>query len=304
LSFWVGDNRRMNPAALFAVCVLIWGTTWYAITLQLAATSPAVGVALRFSLAAALIVGWCVARGRSLRLPRSAHAWLALMGSLNFFVSYLFVYCAEQRIVSGLVAVGYSAMPLVNMAMMRMFFGTPMSRRVGLGGLLGIGGITLIFWPEFTRLAADTPLMAGALLTACAVLTSSLANMVVARNQAAGLDGWPALACAMAYGAVGTWLFVAISGQAVRVDWSWSFVGSALYLAVFGSALAFGAYFALLRQVGPARSAYVGVMSTIVALLVSAALEGYDWKTATVIGIALAVAGNLVALQGSVNSRA
>ncbi len=102
--------------------------------------------------------------------------------------------------------------------------------------------------------------------------------MVVTRNQAAGLDGWPALACAMAYGALGTWLFVALGGQPVRVDWSWSFVASILYLAVLGSAVAFGAYFALLRQIGPARSAYVGVMSTIVALLVSALLEGYDWK--------------------------
>jgi len=294
----------MSPVSLFTICVLIWGTTWYAITLQLAATSPAVGVALRFSLAAALIMAWCIARGHSLRLSRSAHAWLALMGGLNFFISYLFVYYAEQRIVSGLVAVGYSAMPLVNMAMMRGFFGAPMSRRVGLGGLLGLAGIALVFWPEFSRLTAGTPLMAGALLTACAVLTSGLANMVVARNQAAGLDGWPALACAMAYGALGTGLFVAISGEPVRVGWSWPFVASLFYLAVFGSALAFGAYFALLRQIGPARSAYVGVMSTIVALLVSAALEGYDWKAATVVGIALAVAGNVVALQRSVNSRA
>ena len=294
----------MNPAFLFAVCVLIWGTTWYAITLQLAATSPAVGVALRFSLAATLIMAWCITRGHTLRLPRSAHAWLALMGTLNFFVSYLFVYYAEQRIVSGLVAVGYSAMPLVNMAMMRMYFGTPMSRRVGLGGLLGIGGIALIFWPEFTRLAAGTPLMVGALLTAGAVLTSGLGNMVVARNQSAGLDGWPALAWAMAYGALGTWLFVALGGEAVRVAWSWPFVVSIFYLAALGSALAFGAYFALLRQVGPARAAYVGVMSTIVALLVSAALEGYDWKAATFAGIVLAVAGNIVALQRSVNSRA
>ena len=294
----------MNPASLFTVCVLIWGTTWYAITLQLAATSPAVGVALRFSLAAALIVVWCLARGHSLRLSRPAHAWLALMGSLNFFVSYLFVYYAEQRIVSGLVAVGYSAMPLVNMALMRVFFGMPTSPRVGLGGLLGMAGIALIFWPEFTRLASGTPLMAGALLTACAVLTSGLANMVVTRNQAAGLDGWPALACAMAYGALGTWLFVALSGQVVQVIWSWPFVASIFYLAALGSALAFGAYFALLRQVGPARSAYVGVMSTIVALLVSAVLEGYDWKAATLAGIALAAAGNIVALQRSVNSHA
>jgi drug/metabolite transporter (DMT)-like permease len=263
-----------------------------------------VGVALRFSLAAALIVLWCTARGHTVRLPRAAHGWLALMGCLNFFVSYLFVYYAEQRIVSGLVAIGYSAMPLVNMTLMRLFFGTPMSGRVGTGGLLGIGGIALIFWPEFARLAAGTPLMAGALLTACAVLTSGLANMVVARNQAAGIDGWPAMAYAMAYGALGTWSFVALTGEAVRVAWSWPFVASTVYLAALGSALAFGAYFALLRKVGPARSAYVGVMSTIAALMVSAVLEGYDWKAATVIGIALAVAGNVFALHRPVKSSA
>lgn len=294
----------MSAPSLFAVCVLIWGTTWYAITLQLAATSPAVAVALRFSVAAALIMAWCLARGHALRLPRSSHAWLALMGCLNFFVSYLFVYYAEQRIVSGLVAVGYSAMPLVNMAMMRSFFGAPLSRRVGLGGLLGIGGIALIFWPEFARLAAGPSLLAGALFTACAVLTSGLANMVVNRNQAAGLDGWPALSYGMGYGALGTWTFVVLSGQSVHVDWSWTFVVSGFYLAAFGSALAFGAYFALLRQIGPARSAYVGVMTTIVALFISAALEGYDWTAATVTGIALAVAGNVVALNRSVKSRA
>ena len=302
--FLVRDNPRMSVASLFSVCVLIWGTTWYAITLQLAATSPAVGVALRFSLAAALLFAWCAARGLALRLPRSAHAWLALMGLLNFFVSYLFVYYAEQRIVSGLVAVGYSAMPLVNMAMARAFFGAPMSPRVGLGGVLGVCGIALVFWPEFARLSADAQLMTGALLTACAVLASGLANMVVARNQGAGVDGWPALAYAMAYGALGTWCFAVLSAEPVGVAWSWPFVASMFYLAAFGSALAFGAYFALLRRVGPARSAYVGVMATIVALLVSAALEGYDWKIATAAGIALAVAGNVLALHRSVESPA
>jgi hypothetical protein len=38
-------------------------------------------------------------------------------------------------------------------------------------------------------------------------------------------------------------------------------------------------------------------MSTIVALFVSAALEGYDWTRATVIGISLAVSGNVLALH-------
>lgn len=294
----------MSAASLFATCVLIWGSTWYAITLQLAATSPAVGVALRFSLASALVFLWCIARGHRLRLPRAAHAWLALMGLLNFCVSYLFVYYAEQRIVSGLVAVGYSAMPLLNMALSRLFFGTPMSGRVGLGGLLGVSGIALIFWPEFARFAADAPLLAGAAFTALAVLTSGLANMVVARNQSAGIDGWTALAYAMGYGALGTWAYVVLTGDPLLIAWSGAFVATLFYLAALGSALAFGAYFALLRRVGPARAAYVGVMSTIVALLVSATLEGYDWTRATVIGIALAVAGNVLAMHRSVNSRA
>jgi drug/metabolite transporter (DMT)-like permease len=294
--------RPMNAAPLFAACVLIWGTTWYAITLQLAATTPAAGVALRFSLASALIFAWCLARGHRLRLPRAAHAWLALMGLLNFFVSYLFVYYAEQRIVSGLVAVGYSAMPLVNMALTRAFFGTPLSRRVGVGGLLGVAGIALVFRPEFARFTASGPMLAGAALTAAAVVTSALANMVVARNQSAGIDGWAALAYAMAYGALGTWAYVALAGDPLRIAWSGPFVAALFYLAAFGSALAFGAYFALLRQVGPARAAYVGVMSTIVALLVSALLEGYDWTAATFAGIALAAAGNVIALRRSVES--
>lgn len=294
----------MNAASLFAVCVLIWGTTWYAITLQLAATSPALGVALRFTLAAALLFGWCFVRGLKVAMPAAAHRWLALMGLLNFFVSYLLVYYAERHIVSGLVAVGYSAMPLVNLALARLFLGTPMSSRVALGGALGVAGIALIFWPEFSRVAADTALLLGAVLTAFAVLTSGLANMVVARNQAAGIDGWAALAWAMGWGSIGTWTYALLLGEPLRVDVTWPFVLSILYLAGFGSVLAFGAYFALLRKVGPARSAYVGVMSTVVALIVSALLEGYDWRLATFAGIALAVGGNVLALNRSLESAA
>lgn len=295
----------MGAGPLFAACVLIWGTTWYAITLQLAATSPAIGVALRFSIAAALIFAWCIARGVRLALSPPAHGWLAALGLLNFFASYLLVYYAEQHIVSGLVAVGYAAMPLVNMGLARALLGTPMSRRVAVGGLLGLAGIALVFWPEFARTAGDSRFAVGASLTASAVLASGFGNMVVVRNQRAGLDGWAALAYSMAYGALATWLFAALLGDRPTIAWSASFIVSALYLAAFGSVLAFGAYFALIRKVGPARAAYVGVMATVVALLVSAALEGYDWTLATAIGIALAVVGNALALgRRSVESTA
>jgi drug/metabolite transporter (DMT)-like permease len=287
----------MNFATLFAVCVLIWGTTWYAITFQLAGTTPEVGTALRFSLAAAVLIAWCVWRRVTLRFAWPVHAWLALLGILNFSATYVLVYFAELYIVSGLVAVGYSAMPLVNMAMARVFFGTPLSRRIGLGGVCGVAGIALIFWPEFERLTTSEPLLIGAVLTAAAVLFSSLGNMIVARNHANGVDGSAALAMAMAYGALVTWILVIAHGDPIIITWTPAFVVSLIYLAVFGSVLAFGAYFALLAGIGPARSAYVGVMSTVVALFVSSIFEAYDWRWATVFGIALAILGNVLALN-------
>jgi drug/metabolite transporter (DMT)-like permease len=60
--------------------------------------------------------------------------------------------------------------------------------------------------------------------------------------------------------------------------------------------LAFGAYFALIGRIGAARASYVGVMSPVLALMMSAVFEGYDWRLATVLGVGLAVAGNVIAL--------
>jgi drug/metabolite transporter (DMT)-like permease len=65
---------------------------------------------------------------------------------------------------------------------------------------------------------------------------------------------------------------------------------------VFGSVIAFGAYFALIGRIGAARASYVGVMSPVLALLMSAAFEGYDWRLATGLGVGLAVVGNVIAL--------
>jgi drug/metabolite transporter (DMT)-like permease len=287
----------VSPAALFFSCVAIWGTTWIAVTFQVAATAPEFGVALRFTLAALALLLFCYARGIALALDAGTQLRLALLGALGFCLSYLFVYHAQHYIVSGLIAVGYSAIPLVNMVLARLFFGTPMSRRVALGGSLGLAGIALIFWPEFARLAADRPLVLGALLTAAGVLASALSNMVMAGVQKRGVSGWGPLALGMAYGAAASWIVVAAAGVPLTIRWSWAFGLSLAYLVLAGSVLAFGAYYALLAKVGAARAGYVGVMSTVVALIVSALFEGYDWRAATVVGIALAVAGNVLALQ-------
>jgi len=60
----------MNNFGLYAVSVLIWGSTWLAITFQLGKVPPEVSVAYRFALASAMLFGWCAVR----RL-RLAYSW-------------------------------------------------------------------------------------------------------------------------------------------------------------------------------------------------------------------------------------
>ena len=287
----------MTNLQLFAACVAIWGSTWLAITFQLGAVAPEASVFYRFLLASALLFGWCLARGLPLRLARREHLWIAFQGTFMFSVSYVAVYYAEQHVVSGLVAVGFSASPLLNMVGMRLLFGSPMTARVAVGSLLGILGITLVFWPEFAHLKADGRVALGAAFTVAAVVLSALGNMVAHRNHDAGLPIWQSMAWGMLYGALFTLAIALALGRPLAFETTPAYVLSLLYLAFFGSVLAFGGFLTLLGRVGPARAGYIGVMVPIVALAISSAFEGYRWGLLALVGVAVSVAGNVIILR-------
>jgi drug/metabolite transporter (DMT)-like permease len=171
-----------------------------------------------------------------------------------------------------------------------------MSARVALGGLAGIAGVVLIFWHEVVRLAGSAQTLRGILLTMASVLLASLSTIAASGYHRRGVKGWAPLAWAMAYGSAGALVHALVTGTPWGWSWRPSFVGSLVYLALFGSILAFGAYYALVHRVGPAKAGYVGVLTPLVALVVSGLLENFLWTGLTVAGIALAIAGNLIAL--------
>ena len=51
------------------------------------------------------------------------------------------------------------------------------------------------------------------------------------------------------------------------------------------------------EQFGSARAGYIGVMVPIVALVISAAFEGFQWALLTWAGVAISVAGNVIILR-------
>jgi drug/metabolite transporter (DMT)-like permease len=76
---------------------------------------------------------------------------------------------------------------------------------------------------------------------------------------------------------------------------SWWF--SLFYLALAGSVLTFACFLTLQERIGPGPTASIGVMTPLLALVVSMAFEGFRPSLLTFAGAALAVAGNVLMLR-------
>jgi drug/metabolite transporter (DMT)-like permease len=287
----------MSTLNLYIVCVLIWGSTWIAIKFQLGTVAPEVSVFYRFLLAAALLFLFCWWKKLPMKFTPRQHALMAMQGILMFGISYILVYHAELHVVSGLVAVGYSASPLLNMLAVRMFFGTPMSLRVTLGALVGIAGVVVIFWPEFATLKGDGSVGLGAMFTALAVISSAVASSLVTRNSHHNLPVWQTMTWGMAYGTLALFVISLAMGRAFTLPITLPYLSSLAFLAIFGSIVAFAAYYTLLHRIGAGRAGYIGVMVPVIALFISAMFEGFRWQLATWIGIALSFVGNVIVLR-------
>jgi drug/metabolite transporter (DMT)-like permease len=289
----------LSNLRLFVACVAIWGTTWLAIKFQLGVVAPEASVSYRFLIASLLLFVYCRARRLPLRFSKQDHAWVALQGLLMFGTSYVFVYYAEQHLPSGLVAVGYSASPLLGMLGQRLFFGTPMTARIAGGSLLGICGIALVFAPEIAEVGVAAPSVLGVVWTVLAVVLSMLGSLAAHRNHGAGIPVWQNMALGMFYGATFAAILNLVLGHSFAFSATPAYTLSLLYLAVCGSILAFAGYLTLIGRIGAARASYVGVMVPIIALAVSAVFEGFHWQLLTWAGMAVSLAGNVLVLRGA-----
>ena len=292
---------RVSDLFLYVVTVLIWGSTWFAITLQLGLVPPAVSVAWRFLAAAAILIGFSLLRGLPLRFSRRDHLWMALQGLLLFCLNYVGFYVSEQYLASGLVAVICSMLTVGNIIGMRVFFNVHTRLLNLLGAALGIVGVIVLFWPVLRALSATNSNAAGMAWALGATLCASLGNMVATRNQRHHLpvlqvNGW-----SMLYGALITCVIAAALGERFVFDWSWRYVAALAYLAVFGSVLAFGAYLTLMKRIGAARAGYSMVAIPAVALLISTVLEHLQWTVNLWAGVALCLAGNILVLRRQAN---
>lgn len=283
--------------SLYLLTVLIWGTTWIALKLQLGEVAIAVSIVYRFGLAALVLFAMLLLSGKLQKVNQRGHMLCVAQGLCLFCINFMCFLTASQWIPSGLIAVVFSTATLWNALNARVFFKQKIARNVLAGGALGLIGLGCLFWPELSGHSASRETLMGLGLALLGTMCFSAGNMLSSMQQKAGLRPMTTNAWGMFYGASMLSLYCLLSGTPFGFEWTTRYISSLLYLVIPGSVIGFTAYLTLVGRMGPERAAYCTVLFPVVALNISAFAEGYQWTAPALMGLVLVMLGNVLVFR-------
>ena len=294
----------MHTTSLYLTTILIWGSTRFAIKFQLGVVEPEISLIYRFALAAIILLLFCLMSKRNLRFSASQHLFMALQGLFLFSTNYLIFYWATGLLTSGIVALLFSTVILMNIINGSLFLKQPINTGVVVGAMFGIAGIVSIFWSEVADVGNSDSSWRGLWMCLIATFCASIGNILSARNQRQGLPVVQTNAWGMAYGSIFMLAYALSQGSVFNYDPAFSYSLSLTYLSVFGSIFAFGSYLTLIGRIGSDKAAYTAVLFPVIALLLSTLFEDYRWTLAAFFGFGLVLFGNFLVSRKPARSEA
>ena len=293
----------LSPRVLisFMLTGTIWGSTWFVITGQIADVPAAWGVFYRFMLATPALFALALMMGNRLRLNRPEHLLALGVGIAQFSGNFLFVYHAEQHITSGIVAVMFALLMVPNAIFAKVFIGEKVAGGFIGGSLVAIAGVALLLVHEWNAAPLGGPNGAnvglGIVLAIGGMLAASIANVVQANPTGRGVPMVSFLAWAMVYGTAFDLVYALVTVGPPPIPSGWQFWAGTAYLAIIGSVVTFPLHYNLVREIGAGRTAYNGIVTVCVAMLLSTLFEDFRWTWLAASGMALALLGMGLALR-------
>lgn len=288
----------MHTAFLYTVTVMIWGTSWLAIKFQLGEVNALVSIAHRMALAAILCSALTWMTRGFVPLTRSDHLRMLFQALTLFSCNYLMIYVATEDLSTGLIAVVFSTMVVLNALGGALFLGNLLHGTVLAGGAIGLFGMGVLFYPELRELSLADPRIRALGLCFLGTLCASAGNLLAAGNLRRGLTVLTCNSWGMTYGAIGLYAAALVLEVPITVSTQTDYLVSLLYLAFVSTVLAFWAYMSLLAKIGADRAAYTTLIFPVIALVVSSVVEDYRWTLWSFAGLTLVLAGNWLAMRG------
>jgi len=276
----------------FAAIFIVWGSTYLAIRYAVAEIPPLLTAGVRHLTAGSVLYAWAWAKGY--RATRREWAHSAVVGVLFLLVGHGTLHWAEQSVPSGLAALLVATEPLWIALLLAALGISRLGLRTLVGALLGLAGVWALVGTDVT---SGSALSVGA-VTILVGAASWGAGVVYA--QRAAMPQNPTLRTATTLLCGAAFLLVAslVAGEynAVATP-SWLALGSLAYLIVFGSIVAFTAYYWLLDRYSATLVSTHTYVNPAVAVLLGWAFGGEDVSTTLVLGLLLIAAS--IALVGT-----
>jgi drug/metabolite transporter (DMT)-like permease len=287
---------RPKVIGAFAAVYLIWGSTYLAIRFTLETMPPFLSAGLRFLVAG--LVLYFFDRLKNKEKISSKH-WLSAVtiGGFLLLGGNGCVVLAERYVPSGLAALFIAVVPLW---MVLLEWRWHRTKRPPLGVFLGIGigflGVWLLMAPDFLHLQHQIIHLGGALLLLLASLSWSIGSVY---SRKATLPKSPFLSTGMEMiGGGGLLLLLGLLGGEYPhfhlAAFSFKSMAALLYLAVFGSLLAFTAYIWLLKNVGVARTSTYAFVNPVVAIFLGFVFADERLETQTALAALLVLVAVIV----------
>ena len=286
-------EHRLRLLIAFAAIYLIWGSTYLAIRYAVATIPPYLMAGTRFATAGLILLA--VARARGAAWPTRRQWGVAFIsGTLLLAGGIGSVSWAEQRVPSGLAALVAGAVPLVTVVVdwLRPGGSRPDGTTV-VGLLAGFAGVVLLINPGANDAARIVPAGAGILVLA---VLSWACGTVFSRHVHGAPSPLMGAGASMVMGSVSLFSLATLLGEPAALDpgvVSFRSVAALSYLVVFGSVLAFTAYFWLLKNTTPAKVTTYAYVNPVLALLLGWALEGEPVTARVVVSASVILAGVL-----------
>jgi drug/metabolite transporter (DMT)-like permease len=264
-------SEKTRVAIAFALVYLIWGSTYSAIHIAGLHLAPPLVGAVRSLGSTVIIIGICLSRGISLRVPSHAAWKLALVGILMMTVNNLMLIWGETKVASSYASLVIAMVPifvaLIQTAVPR---GERLNLRGWLGTLLGAVGMFALLWPALHRASGPTPDrrgLAGFLILLAAGLAFAIGSVLSRRFQIK-VDIFVATAWQIGCAGLVNLTIATIGGCWHTAVWTRSGLISIAYLSVFGSVVGLTAYTYLLQHVPVTKVSTYAFVNPVVAVVI------------------------------------
>lgn len=289
------NRRRLEalPLLAFAACTLIWGSTWLAIKIGTTEIAPLNGAALRFVIAAVILLLLQVIT--KTRMPSGSCEWgvVAFVGVVLVGLDYGLIYWAEQYLPTGLTSVLFATMPLFTLTFARALDLEKLTIKKAAGILTAIAGVAVL---SSERLQVDPATLgpAAAVLGAavCSAATTTVTKRFGRNIAPITLNAWSAV-----IGVFCLYSGALALGEGIQTPSSLRSWLAISYLSVFGSVIAFLLYFWLLKHLDATICGLVSVLTPLLAVVLGALFQGEQVTLVLLAGAVLVLAGVVISTR-------